>query len=49
METVVGHHGKNVYGKARHRDAVRSPHSHTVFRYAHKWIVLAVLVELSLY
>lgn len=45
-ETVDGHRGKKVYGKARHRDAVRSSHSHTVFRYGHKWIVLAVLVEL---
>ncbi|TWT86968.1 IS701 family transposase [Neorhodopirellula pilleata] len=45
-ETVDGHRGKKVYGKARHRDAVRSSHSHTVFRYGHKWIVLAILVEL---
>lgn len=45
-ETVDGHRGKKVYGKARHRDAVRSSHSHTVYRYGHKWIVLAVLVPL---
>ncbi len=45
-ETVDGHRGKKVYGKARHRDAVRSSQSHTVFRYGHKWIVLAVLVTL---
>lgn len=45
-ETVDGHRGKKVYGKARHRDAVRSSHSHTVFRYGHKWIVVAILVEL---
>ncbi|MEM6690957.1 MAG: transposase [Planctomycetota bacterium] len=45
-ETVDGHRGKRVYGKARHRDAVRSTHSHTVYRYGHKWIVLAVLVRL---
>lgn len=45
-ETVDGHRGKKVYGKARHRDAVRSSHSHTVYRYGHKWVVLAVLVEL---
>jgi hypothetical protein len=44
-ETVDGHRGKKVYGKARHRDAVRSSHSHTVFRYGHKWIVLAILVH----
>lgn len=45
-ETIDGHRGKKVYGKARHRDAVRSSHSHTVFRYGHKWIVLAILIEL---
>lgn len=45
-ETVDGHRGKRVYGKARHRDAVRSSHSHTVYRYGHKWVVLAVLVNL---
>lgn len=45
-ETVDGHRGKKVYGKARHRDAVRSSHSHTVYRYGHKWVVLAVLVDL---
>ncbi|WP_246114867.1 transposase [Rubripirellula tenax] len=45
-ETVDGHRGKKVYGKARHRDAVRSSHSHTVYRYGHKRIVLAVLIEL---
>ena len=45
-ETVDGHRGKKVYAKARHRDAVRSSHSHTVYRYGHKWIVLAVLVNL---
>jgi len=45
-ETVDRHRGKKVYGKARHRDAVRSSHSHTVYRYGHKWVVLAVLVDL---
>lgn len=45
-ETVDGHRGKKVYGKARHRDAVRSTHSHTVFRYGHKWIVLAILIDI---
>jgi len=45
-ETVDGHRGKKVYGKARHRDAVRSANSHTVFRYGHKWSVLAILVKL---
>jgi hypothetical protein len=45
-ETVDGHRGKKVYGKARHRDAVRSSHSHTVYRYGHKWVVLAILIDL---
>ena len=44
-DTVDGHPGKKVYGKARHRDPVRSTHSHTAWRYGHKWVVLAVLVQ----
>src|SRR5262245_45446403 len=44
-DTVDGHPGKRVYGKARHRDPVRSTHSHTAWRYGHKWVVLAVLVR----
>lgn len=45
-DTVDGHRGKKVYGKSRHRDAVRSSRSYTAFRYGHKWVVLAVLVQL---
>ena len=45
-ETVDGHRGKNVSNKARHRDAVRSSHSQMVYRYGHKWVVLAILVDL---
>jgi hypothetical protein len=45
-DTVDGHPGRRVYGKARHRDPVRSTHSHTAWRYGHKWVVLAVLVRL---
>src|SRR5215210_5711845 len=44
-DTVDGHPGRHVYGKARHRDAVRSSHSYTAWRYGHKWVVLAVLVK----
>jgi hypothetical protein len=44
-DTVDGHKGKRVYGKARHRDPVRSTHSYTAWRYGHKWVVLAVLVR----
>jgi hypothetical protein len=44
-DTVDGHKGSKVYGKGRHRDAVRSTHSYTAWRYGHKWVVLAVLVK----
>jgi hypothetical protein len=44
-DTVDGHQGKHVSGKARPRDPVRSTHSHPVWRYGHKGVVLAVLVR----
>jgi len=44
-DTVDGHKGKRVWGKARHRDPVRSTHAYTAWRYGHKWVVLAVLVH----
>lgn len=44
-DTVDGHKGKKVYGKARHRDPVRSTRSYTAWRYGHKWVVLCVLVR----
>jgi len=44
-DTVVAHPGRHVYGKARHRDPVRSSHAYTAWRYGHKWVVLAVLVR----
>jgi hypothetical protein len=44
-DTVDGHKGPHVYGKARHRDAVRSTHCFTAWRYGHKWVVLAILVQ----
>jgi len=44
-DTVDGHKGQHVHGKARHRDPVRSTHSHTAWRYGHRWVVLAVLVK----
>ncbi len=45
-DTVTEHKGKQVYGKARHRDGVRSTHSYTAFRWGHKWVVLALLVRI---
>lgn len=44
-DTVDEHRGKKVYGKGCHRDAVRSTHAHTQFRWGHKWIVLCILVQ----
>jgi hypothetical protein len=44
-DTVESHPGRKVYGKARHRDPVRSSHRYTAWRYGHKWVVLAVLVR----
>ena len=45
-DTVDGHKGRRVHGKARHRDPVRSTKSYTAWRYGHRWVVLAVLVKL---
>jgi hypothetical protein len=47
-DTVAQHRGKSVFGKGCHRDAVRSSWSHTVFKWGHKWVVLAVNVRLPL-
>lgn len=44
-DTVTEHPGRRVSGKARHRDAVRSSHSYTAWRWGHKWVVLALLVQ----
>ena len=44
-DTVDEHRGKKVYGKACHRDAVRSTHSYTAYRWGHKWVVLTILVR----
>jgi hypothetical protein len=45
-DTVTEHPGRKVFGKARHRDPVRSSHSYTAWRWGHKWVVLAILVPL---
>jgi hypothetical protein len=44
-DTVSEHRGKKVYGKARHRDPVRSSHAYAAWRWGHKWVVLAVLIR----
>ena len=43
-DTVLQAKGKKVYGKARHHDAVRSTHRLTVWRWGHRWVVLAIVV-----
>jgi hypothetical protein len=35
-DTVTEHPGPKVFGKARHRDPVRSSHSYTAWRWGHK-------------
>jgi hypothetical protein len=44
-DTTAQHRGKCVYGKGCHHDAVRSAHKHVVFRWGHRWIVLAISVK----
>ncbi len=44
-DTVTEHPGRQVHGKARHRDPVRSSHAYTAWRWGHQWVVLAVLVQ----
>ena len=45
MTRPTEHPGRNVWGKAKHRDAVRSSHSLTKWIWGHKWVVLAVTVR----
>jgi hypothetical protein len=44
-DTVAERPGPHVFGKARHRDGVRSTHSYTAYRWGHKWVVVSVLVN----
>jgi hypothetical protein len=44
-DTVEEHRGRKVYGKGCHRDAVRSSHVHTAYRWGHKWVVVSILVR----
>lgn len=46
-DTTEQHRGDHVYGKACHRDAVRSSRSHVVHLYGLKWVVLAVNVRFA--
>jgi len=44
-DTTAQHRGKHVYGKGCHHDAVRSTHKHVVYRWGHRWVVLAISVK----
>jgi hypothetical protein len=44
-DTVAERPGPHVFGKARHRDGVRSTHSYTAYRWGHQWVVVSVLVN----
>jgi hypothetical protein len=46
-DTTTQHKGKHVYGKGCHHDACRSTHSHIVWIWGHKWIVLCVNVKFA--
>jgi hypothetical protein len=47
-DSVTQHRGKKVYGKAWHRDPIRSSQSHTHMMLGHRWVSLAVNVMLPL-
>jgi hypothetical protein len=44
-DTTPQHKGKHVWGKGCHHDACRSTHSHMVWVWGHKWVVLAINVK----
>jgi len=44
-ETTTQHKGPKVYGKGCHRDPLRSTHTHTAYKWGHKWVVLAIVVK----
>lgn len=46
-DTTCLHKGKRVYGRAKHRDGVRSSHSMNIPLWGHKWVVVSMVVRLS--
>ena len=46
-DTVAQHHEAKVYDKAKHRDAVRSSHKLTVWKWGHKLVILSILIRLA--
>ena len=45
-DTTAQHRGKHVYGKGCHHGAVRSARRQVVFKWGHRWIVLAIAIRL---
>lgn len=45
-DTAEQHRGAKVYGKGKHRDAVHSSNTFMAYLWGHKWVVLAILVDL---
>ncbi|USN51654.1 MAG: transposase [Myxococcales bacterium] len=44
-DTTCLHNGKNVFGKAKHRDAARSSHTVTTLLWGHKWVVISIIIS----
>lgn len=45
-DTTCLHKGKHVFGRAKHRNAVRSSHAVNILLWGHKWVVIAVNIRL---
>lgn len=45
-DTTAEHRGARVYGKACHRDAVRSSHGYVQRKWGHRWVVLSILLPM---
>ncbi len=45
-DTTCLRKGKNVFGKAKHRDGVRSSHAVMIPMMGHKWVVISIVVKL---
>jgi|SRR5579884_1928709 len=44
-DTVDGKQGKQVWARGAHRDPIRSTHSKDQIKFGHKWLVMAMLVQ----
>ncbi len=46
-DTVTERPGKKVYAKGCHRDAVRSSHQYTAYKWGLKWVVISISLKFS--